>query len=229
MTFKELLKYRVWVLLERFLLKKNLVLSKLTPYNDKKLLDISGEAWDYVRIYSLELAAAQIAVEKLEGNTAEVGVYKGDFAKLINRAFPGRKLYLFDTFEGFSADDLKGEREKGYSEADETFQDTDISLVMSKMVCPEDVIVKKGYFPATAEGVEDSFVFVSLDADHFQPIYDGLRFFYPRLVKGGFIFIHDYNTPKYKGVKEAVEKYRLEVDIRYFPLCDLCGSLVILK
>lgn len=37
----------------------------------------------------------------LNGCVAEAGVFQGNFAKVINANFPDRKLYLFDTFEGF--------------------------------------------------------------------------------------------------------------------------------
>ena len=56
---------------------------------------------DYVRISLLELVSYEIRDRKILGSVAEVGVYKGDFAKYINYFFPDRKLYLFDTFEGF--------------------------------------------------------------------------------------------------------------------------------
>ena len=35
-----------------------------------------------------------------EGAMAEVGVYKGGTAKVIATAAPGKKFYLFDTFNG---------------------------------------------------------------------------------------------------------------------------------
>lgn len=46
-----------------------------------------------------------------QGAVAELGVYRGDFAKVINEAFPDKKLYLFDTFEGFPEEDLNYEME----------------------------------------------------------------------------------------------------------------------
>lgn len=59
---------------------------------------------------------------------AEVGVYTGEFCKLFNRYFPERKLYLFDTFEGFdSKRDLVNE-----VDLDE-FKDTSVDIVLSKM------------------------------------------------------------------------------------------------
>jgi len=158
-----------------------------------------------------------------------LGVYRGNFARKINEAFPDRKLYLFDTFEGFAAKDAGVDREKGLSSGEQDFSETSARFVLKRMPHPENCIVRKGIFPDTAAGVEAAFVFVSIDADLFRPTYEGLKFFYPRVVSGGYIFAHDYNNIRYKGVAEAVREFCTENDIRYFPLCDTCGSAVIAK
>ncbi|MCL2712186.1 MAG: TylF/MycF family methyltransferase [Methanomassiliicoccaceae archaeon] len=185
--------------------------------------------FDYVRVSSLELVAEEIYDKAIDGAVAELGVYRGDFAKIINEAFPDRKLYLFDTFEGFDDRDTNIEKEKKFSEGDQDFSDTNIELVLSKMKHPENCIVKKGYFPDTAKDVNESFVFVSIDADLYEPIYNGLVYFYKNMEGGGVIFVHDYNNDVYKGAKEAVRKFCAENDIGYFPLSDACGTAVIIK
>ena len=90
-------------------------------------------------------------------------------------------------------------------------------------------IIKKGYFPETANGLNDNFVFVSIDTDLYDPIYNGLTFFYPRLVKGGYIFIHDYNNDSYKGAKQAVDKFCAENNISKVPIPDSAGTAIIVK
>lgn len=57
---------------------------------DQRICFISGYA-DWIRS------------EKIEGNVAECGVFRGDSAKFINYYFSDRKLYLCDTFEGLTA------------------------------------------------------------------------------------------------------------------------------
>jgi O-methyltransferase len=158
-------------------------------------------------------------------------VYRGDFARNINRAFPGRKLYLFDTFEGFAETDITTEKTGGYSTSRAGyFSSTNVELVMKKMARKEDCIIKKGYFPETAKDVEDSFVFVSIDCDLFDPILSGLEYFYSRLEKGGYIFVHEYNYSRFSGARDAVNKFiRENQEICYFPLTDHNGTMVILK
>ena len=149
----------------------------------------------------------KFAKKKLNGNVAELGVYKGKFAKYINQYFPERKFYLFDTFTGFDKRDMEKEKSKSFSQAGQNFSDTSLESVLNRMPYPQNCIPVKGYFPESAVHVDDSFVFVSLDADLFEPLYSGLLFFYPKLVAGGYIFIHDFNNDAYKGARQAVEQF----------------------
>ena len=68
---------------------------------------------DYVRIKCFELAVKEIKKRKIQGSVAEVGVFQGEFAQYINVAFPDNKLYLFDTFEGFDANEALNEVKNG--------------------------------------------------------------------------------------------------------------------
>lgn len=184
---------------------------------------------DYVRYSSLELVAQEINEKSIKGNVAELGVFRGEFAQHINEAFPDRKLYLFDTFEGFNNKDLKTENKNKYTKKVDDFSNTGVELVLEKMKHRKNVVIKKGYFPDTATGVNDTFAFVSIDADLYEPIYSGLKFFYPRLAKGGYIFIHDYNNNNYAGAKVALRRFCKENKVPYFPLSDAAGSCVIIK
>ena len=54
---------------------------------------------DYVRLRTLELLCREL--DAVPGAAAELGVYRGGFARCINALLPERELYLFDTFTGF--------------------------------------------------------------------------------------------------------------------------------
>ncbi len=181
------------------------------------------------RVATLELSAREIYRYKVEGETAEVGVYQGDFSRAINFFFPDRKLYLFDTFEGFDSRDKDFDKTRKLSDTDDDFSGTSEELVLSKMEHPENCIVRKGWFPDTAQGVDDRFCFVSLDADLYKPILAGLEFFYPRLNHGGVIMIHDFNNNDYKGAREAVKDFCDKNNIGYMCLPDARGSAVITR
>lgn len=198
--------------------------------DEEKIIDYYINNFYDTRIATLRMVADEINLRALKGSVAELGVYLGEFAQYINELFPERKLYLFDTFEGFNKEDVDLEEQYGYSSSKPgEYFNKDIDIVLSKMINKENCIIKKGYFPETVDQEDESFVFVSLDVDLYKPTYEGLKYFYPRLVEGGYIFIHDYNNVFYSGVKKAVYDYCNLNTIKYVPMCDLGGSIVIVK
>lgn len=186
---------------------------------------------DYVRVSTVELISREIQENAIEGSVAELGVYRGDFTRVLSAYFNNKKLYLFDTFEGFDQKDITIEHRQNYSKATVgRHNDTCIDLVVGKINHGRDVVIKKGYFPDTTDGLEDEiFSFVSIDVDLYKPTYDGLHFFYNRLSKGGYIMIHDYNHRTFTGVKKAVKQFCLEMGITCIPLTDYYGSAIIVK
>lgn len=201
---------------------------------DKVIDFYHGETFD-ARVAALRSCAEEIKRKNIEGNTAELGVYKGDFAVHINKEFPEKTLYLFDTFEGFAPEDIEMELSKVKEikvqdgKIEDKFIDTSVEFVLSRMQYRDKCVVKKGYFPESLEGLEDKYCFVSLDADLYLPILEGLKYFYPRLSKGGYIFIHDVDGFEYPGAKKAVHEYCDANDITVFYLNDKGGSAVVVK
>lgn len=181
------------------------------------------------RIAYLRLCTDQIRERGIEGACAEVGVYKGEFAKYINRFLPDRTLYLFDTFKGFGDQNILDIEKQTSSEVLGNFCDTTINEVLKKMNSPEKCVICEGYFPQTAENIEDKFALVSLDADLYEPILNGLKYFYPRLVKGGYIFVHDYGGYLWPGVKIAVDEFCRQHNVSIVPILDRCLSVIITK
>lgn len=154
--------------------------------------------------------AKEVCERGMRGSVAEVGVYRGDFARVINEVFADKKLYLFDTFEGFSVHDLGQDRDgaMGKNLGQRHFSNTSVDLVCSKMPYKEQCIIKKGWFPQSAYDLEESeFCFVNLDCDLYEPILAGLEFFYPKMVSGGVILVHEYFSQGYVGVREAVNEF----------------------
>jgi len=212
----------------KLLAAKNLHLSKSLEFNSSFKQELAFNL-DFVRYTTLELCVNEIKTNNVLGNIAELGVYKGEFAKRLNQLFPERKLYLFDTFEGFHHNDISTEKQSNFSSGEQDFSDTSVELVLSKMKYRENCIVKKGYFPESASGVEDRFCFVSLDTDLYEPILSGLQFFYPRLQPKGYIFVHDFNNDLYKGARKAVVEFCTANNIGYLPIPDSGGTAIITK
>lgn len=213
----------------KFILTKKMIYSKGNEL-EKYYLDYK----DYARFKTLTLIANEIETNNILGAVAEVGVFRGDFAFMINICFKDRKFYLFDTFEGFAEHEQKHDLEKDYIENEffekYDFKRTNVDIVLGKMMYRENCIVKKGYFPQTAIDLDEQFAFVSIDVDLFLPTLNALEYFYPRLSQGGIIFLHDYNNDELFGVKEAVLEYeRKHGRLQKVPISDRGGTLVITK
>jgi hypothetical protein len=181
--------------------------------------------------------ASWVYENRMHGNVAECGVFRGDSAKFINRFFPDRKLYLCDTFEGFSEDDLRYEKSRENENFNSSryssqvyFAETSVERVMQKMAYPDNIVIKKGYFPDCAADIDDEFCFVNLDMDLHVPMLNGIRFFWDKLVDGGCILLHDYFAEEFTGVKHAVELFEEErkIDILKTPIGD-SSSLALWK
>ena len=179
---------------------------------------------DYVRVRTLEALCRRLA--SVPGAAAELGVYRGGFARCLSALLPERTLYLFDTFEGFDESEAEGEG-KGFVEA---HRGASAERVLELLPHPEKAILRPGLFPATAAGLEgERFCLVSLDADLEESTLAGLRFFVPRLSPGGYLLLHDWDTPRLSGVRSALERYEEELgqSLPAVPLCDVNGTLVV--
>ena len=183
------------------------------------------------RVATMRLLAEQIQEEKIPGDVAELGVFRGDFAVLINAAFPDRTIHLFDTFEGFPPKDVEIEQEQGFSGAKAgDFAETTEDIVEKRLPCPKKAVFHKGYFPATFRScMEKTFAFVSVDADLYAPTAAALPLFWDRLSTGGAMLIHDVNSTQYTGAGKAVREFCTEKGLLPMPVCDLHGSVVLRK
>ena len=189
-----------------------------------------NNAGDVTRLWSFILNIKQILNEKIDGDFAEVGVWRGNSASVLAyyAASAGRKVYLFDTFEGFDSRDLSGiDNNKQMA-----FSDTSLSMV--KKVIGEfekSCVFIKGYFPSsvTEECKVSKYSVVSLDCDLCEPMKEGLEFFYPRMNNGGLFLLHDYSSNHWDGAKKAIDDFCAINNERVVLMPDKSGSAFIRK
>lgn len=182
-----------------------------------------------LRLALLRRYAEMIQERNIKGDCCELGVFRGEFAAEINRCLADRKLYLFDTFEGFDDADLKEETGKTGFHPD--FSQTSISTVLSALPHPENAVIVKGRFPDSLEDTDlpEKLCFVSLDADLYEPTIQGLNLFWPRLSEGGMILVNDCESLQFPGVGRAVNEFCSRNGLFNIPLNDLHGSVILLK
>lgn len=161
---------------------------------------------DFIRYNTLGLLAQEIRQNKVPGACAELGVFQGDFACEISKLLPERKIYLYDTFEGFATQDLTTEQARKFSLADECFANTDVALVRAKMPHINQCVFRKGIFPQSAQqDGQERFCLVSLDADLYEPLYAGLKFFTSGCLRGDIYWCMITATPAIKVRRRPCE------------------------
>ena len=162
----------------------------LKPYITEEQKNKIVEMNDPVRYGTLFLAIDTIQKENISGTLAECGVWRGYTSKFMHELLPDRKFYLFDTFSGFDTRDSD-------TSDDNRFQETSEEEVVKYIGNSENLVIRKGYFPESTTGLEnEKFAFVMIDFDKYDPTLAALEFFYTRVSPGGFIFVHDYNSPE---------------------------------
>jgi hypothetical protein len=190
-----------------------------------------GRTFKHPRVQFLYDFAKLVYEKNIDGSVAECGVSYGMYSYHINRAFPDRKLYLFDTFEGFSEHDLKFEDTKIKNHI--TLKTTHIVAKNEKnalLKCQfrDNIIIKKGYIPNTFDGLpEDKFIFVNLDMDIYAPTIAALNFFALRMSKGGVIAVHDYCDGYWLGCRKAVNEFCNDNSNKITPIGDGCTLLIL--
>jgi hypothetical protein len=185
---------------------------------------------DVIRLWSFILNIKQILSDNIEGDFAELGVWRGNTAAVLAHYAlqANRKVFLFDTFEGFDKKDLNG------IDSDKQMAFNNTSLKMVKEVigdCSESCEFVKGYFPdsISENHKTKSYAVVSLDCDLYEPMRAGLNFFYPLMPPGGIFLLHDYSSLFWDGSKKAVDEFCKENNENVILMPDKSGSAFIRK
>jgi O-methyltransferase len=184
---------------------------------------------DKVRFYTFWLQIERLKRDNIDGAFAELGVYKGETAKIIHFMDPSRKLLLFDTFAGFNQEDLKYEVCNDEKFESHNFSNTSLELVKNYINGNENISFYVGNFPDTLENIpKQKYAFVHLDADLYKPTLAALKYFFSNLVPGGSIIVHDYNH-SWDGLKKAINEFIETIPENMSEIPDNYGSIMIIK
>ena len=180
---------------------------------------------DLVRLLFFITVLLELKSSNIPGSIAELGVYQGNSAKIFRALCPERDLYLFDTFTGFDKRDCEVER------ASPGGFETSLEEVREFLGAHDKTHYLKGYFPQTTSQLSSNirFALVHLDADLYHPTKSGLEFFYDKLEPGGFLILHDHNTPHWKGVNQATLGFFADKPETMIHIPDKGGTTLIRK
>lgn len=193
----------------------------------------------WARLGFLENLSQLFNEQNKAGNVAECGVAIGNYSCEINRCFPSKKLYLFDTFGGgFPDRDIRYEitlensfPEERMRKANEIRPVISTDLLRLKHRYRHNVIIRQGCVPETFGGLEDEkFCFVNLDMNLYKPTCGALQFFRDKMVDGGIILVHDYyvnTTTNLWGARKAVDEFIGETHFTALPIGDRKSVMIL--
>lgn len=155
-----------------------------------------------------------MSLGRLDGDTAECGVFQGLGSKLmlhyaaqLPRCEDWRH-HLFDSFEGMSPPttaDHPGPGVRLWQAGDMT---ATLECVLANLDHDESVVAHAGWIPACfADAADRRFAFVHVDVDLYEPTREALAFFVPRLIAGGILLLDDDGFLTCPGARKAVDEF----------------------
>lgn len=165
------------------------------------------------------------------GDTAECGAYLGASSLLILEANRSSKdldqkvHHIFDSFEGLSHPSTSDGNH--WKKGDLAAETKTVETYLTPFVPGVDYKMYKGWIPDRFPEVENIlFSFVHIDVDLYQPTYDSISFFYPRLKEGAILLCDDYGFLTCPGATKAVDDYLLDKKEKMLSLPDGGGFFI---
>jgi hypothetical protein len=154
-------------------------------------------------------------------NIAECGCFLGHSSFAISTILKNynfqKSFFIFDSFEGLSKianEDISmpnkeevGKLLKEHKSGNLRFKGN-LENYKEIMQSFEFIKIFDGWIPDRFIEIQtEKFSLVNIDVDLYQPTLDSLKFFYPRLISGGIIYIDDYSRPYWPGADKAVIEF----------------------
>jgi hypothetical protein len=165
----------------------------------------------------------------LPGDIAECGCYEGTSAYFMAQVSSHGQIHLFDSFEGVSEPDGRDRPDRedviGWNKGDLGAVERKLQANLAGFVGIQSY---RGWIPTRFDAVAgQQFRLVHIDVDLYQPTWDSLEFFFPRLVEGGYLVMDDYGFNTCPGARKAADDFaaRHQLQILHLPT----GQGVIVK
>ncbi len=164
------------------------------------------------------------------GEYIELGTLHGGTARMIWKCLaPAARLFCFDTWTGFVAEDLAAESDDAWDRI--VFPSPELldvrELVTGTRAEDASLVLVPGHVPGSLAAYDDlRFRFAHLDMDLWQPTAAAVQWLWPRMVPGGILVFHDYGISA--GVKRAVDEFFLPLLVP-LPMGDRYGSVMLFK
>jgi hypothetical protein len=169
------------------------------------------------RTVSLIRAVRYLVQNNIAGDIVECGVWKGGSMMAVARTLlnlkQNRRLWLYDTYEGFSPPTKEDISTCGFS-AQKDFESNYYRVSIESV---RQAVLSTGYSPALVNFVKgkveetipsqvpDQIALLRLDTDWYESTKHELEHLFPRLARGGVLIVDDYGH--WKGARKATDEY----------------------
>lgn len=214
---------RVLKAILKFAAKRNILLLRAIPYDDN--LRDKGLDWPLFgytmtgrrRLDALQQCVETMVSERVPGDVVETGVWRGG-SMILARALldvlgeSDRVIWCCDSFEGMPVPTTEGESFNGTEDfSDVSYLSVSVEQVKANFsrfgMTVDNVKFLKGWFSDTLPSAPiEQIALLRLDGDLYESTRDALVPLYPKVSKGGYVIVDDYNS--WEGCKKAVDEYR---------------------
>lgn len=145
----------------------------------------------------------------VRGSVVEIGVWKGETALELCKAFPGDRVHLFDTFSGMPDLAIPIDSHKAGD-----FHDTSVAEV-ERRLHGRSFQIHEGIFPeSAADWNGEKIKFCHVDVDLYRSTLDAYSWAWDRMEAGGVILDDDYAHCRCAGARQAVDEFCESVNIK---------------
>ena len=142
-------------------------------------------------------------------------------------------FHIFDSFEFGLSDKIDKDRNlvRNLSPEEIKFEkelfssrESQVAEVLSSF---KFVKLYRGWIPSRFVDVDKKhFSFIHIDVDLYLPTLDSLKFFWPKLVKGGYIVVDDYGSSQFPGASLAVDEFLKTNPPSFFYKVPMGGCII---
>jgi O-methyltransferase len=166
---------------------------------------------DQINAQELEVVV-QFATKSLQidGDFVEFGCFLGTTSLFLSRLIGDDKnLWVYDSFEGLPDKTTQDESPAGFAFKKGELLATKKQFILNykKANLKLPIITKAWFSDLQAKDVPDKIAFAFLDGDYYGSIKTSLKLVAPKMVKNGFILVHDYGRVTLPGPKIAVSEF----------------------
>jgi len=155
---------------------------------------------------------------------AEIGVFKGEYSKIIYETIKPKELHLIDIFSGPTCSGDKDGNNMQHANMDHEYEQ------IKKWSIDKNVILHKGRSVDVLKNFEDNyFDAMYIDGDHsYEGIKQDIELCFNKIKNNGYMCGHDYHEVLFSGVFTAVNEFCTLNNLKINKITqDGCPSFVI--